>query len=388
MGNEKDRLEAAEDCDGERLGKVYERLADIGADQATARASSILHGLQFEDKDFSKKTKEFSGGWRMRLALARALFMRPDLLLLDEPTNHLDLYAVIWLEHYLATWKKTLLVVSHDRDFLNQVVQQTICIYNEKLYVYRGDYDSFDKAHKIMIQSKRTALQKQEKQLENLKRQAAEMKQKEQKKGGRGKKNEKSSGNKRQAKGQAGGASTKEALIAKIEKMGKIEELPRDYTVQFDFPEVDDLSIPIIQVKMASFGYDPKQPLFVDVDAGIDLQSKIALIGANGSGKTTLMNVLMDVNQPTEGQVEINRKLRTGLFRQHFVDLLDMDETPVSYLERVTSERGADDLTQGDLRKFLGRFGLTGKTQVLKNSQLSGGQKSRLVFADIALRYP
>ena len=123
---EKTRLEADEDADGARLGQVYDRLAAIGADQAKARASAILHGLQFADKDFDKKTREFSGGWRMRLALARALFMRPDILLLDEPTNHLDLYAVIWLEHYLSTWKKTLLVVSHDRDFLNQVVNQTV----------------------------------------------------------------------------------------------------------------------------------------------------------------------------------------------------------------------------------------------------------------------
>jgi ATP-binding cassette subfamily F protein 1 len=388
--NERDRLEADENADGERLAGVYDRLAHIGADQAKARASAILHGLQFEDADFAKKTREFSGGWRMRLALARALFMRPDILLLDEPTNHLDLYAVIWLEHYLSSWKKSLLVVSHDRDFLNHVVNQTICIYNEQLYTYKGDYDSYDTAHKLMIASKRKALEKQQKELIRLKTQVSNAQSKATAQQAKGASKAKGSTgmNRREGKGAAGGAASKEALIAKMETIGKVEELPHDYEVEFDFPDVDDLAVPIIQVKNASFGYEGGPVLFNNVDGGIDLESKIALIGANGSGKTTLMNVLMGKLMPVSGEVNVNRKLRCGLFRQHFVDQVPMDETPIGYLTRVTKARGVEDMTAADFRTFLGRFGLKGKTQTLLIAQLSGGQKSRLVLADIALRYP
>lgn len=334
----------------EKLIAVYERLREIGAYSAEARASAILSGFQFTEEMKQKPTRQFSGGWRMRIALARALFLSPDLLILDEPTNHLDLNAVIWLEHYLKKWKKTLLIVSHDRDFLNYFVTDIIWINNQKLNYYRGDYDTFERTHLIAEKTLEKQRKKQEKKLNQI--------------------------HQKQTK------SAKEEK-AKMLKKGLIEKETKKYTVSFNFGEPEKLKRPIIEVRDASFGYEDGKMLFENLDLNIDLDSKIAIVGPNGAGKTTLINLILGNLEPTSGEVFINRKLVVMKFAQHFVEELEMSENAIAYIQK-----SFPDMTPHDIRQHLGKFGLTGKTHTNAINLLSGGQKSRVMFAKIALHNP
>jgi ATP-binding cassette subfamily F protein 1 len=392
---ERDELEAKgddiSDADGERLGKVYEELSVRRGDSAYARAAKILAGLQFRHEEFVQPSNLFSGGWRKRLSLAQALFMRPDVLLLDEPSNHADLHMMCWLEQYLVRWKRTLVIVSHDREFLNTVCRQVLYMADSKIYSYKGDYDSFETAHKQFVTSQRKKSDKIEKRLKELKRQAAEARQRAtaSDKGSSKGKNQKGPQGKGKAVKAGGGAASKEKLAAEIAQLqAELVAVPKDENEQFDFPDPEHLPLPVIQVKDATFGYDSmNQPLFRRVDEGIDCETKIALIGRNGAGKSTLMKVMMGLLEPTEGEVIINRKLITGYFHQHQLEELVKEETPVEYLMRVGKEAGLE-VDQGFVRRFLGRFGLTGKTQVTTIGLLSGGQRVRVSLAKLALRTP
>lgn len=311
----------------------------------------------------------------MRIALARSLFLRPTLLLLDEPTNHLDLLAVIWLETYLKRWESTLLVVSHDQDFLNNVCTDVIHIYQQKLEYYRGNYDSFKKLFTESVAQKRKAFERQKKILQAAKNKKS---QETGKKGvAKAKRDVKAIGKKADQKSKKKGQEEDEKLSELM------KEVPRDYSVRFEFPDPDKLSIPIIQVDDASFGYTPDKTLFSDLNFGIDMESRIALVGPNGAGKTTLLKLMIGELEPTSGNISRNRKLITGRFTQHFVDKLQYGQNPVEYLNSQFP-----DFTVPELRKFLGRFGLTGQTHLQSIQSLSGGQKSRVVLAEICMRFP
>lgn len=334
----------------ERLISIYERLKEIGAYSAEARASAILSGLQFTEEMKQKPTKQFSGGWRMRIALARALFLSPDLLILDEPTNHLDLNAVIWLEVYLKKWKKTLLIVSHDRDFLNYFVTDIIWINKMKLNYFKGDYDTFERTQLMAKKTLEKQRKKQEKKLAQI-----------------------------QAKQTKSGKEEKKKML----KKGLIEKDDKPYTVSFDFGDPGTLGPPIIEIRDASFGYDKEKLLFENLDLNIDLESKIAIVGPNGAGKSTLINLILGQLEPTSGEILRNRKLRIMKFAQHFVDELEMSENAIAYIQK-----SYPDMKQHDIRQHLGRFGLSGKTHTNAINLLSGGQKSRVMFAKIALANP
>lgn len=336
----------------ERLIEIHKRLRAIGAHSAEARASAILAGLQFTPEMQKKKTKEFSGGWRMRISLARALFILPDLLLLDEPTNHLDLDAVIWLEAYLKKYKKTLLLVSHDRDFLNGVVTDIICLREQKLEYYKGNYDSYEKGLTQTKKQQEKAYKQQQKDLAKI--------QDAQDKNARDKKK-------------------------KIEKNGIVERLGKEYSVKFIFRDPGALGYPVIQVKQASFGYKPGKEnlLFENLELNIDLQSRIAIVGPNGTGKSTLMNLILGELEPTGGEINRNRHLRVAKFSQHFVDQLNMTDTPVEYIAKKFPE-----MKQQEVRNKLGMFNLKGDLHNKPISLLSGGQKSRVAMAEIGLRMP
>lgn len=296
LAEEKRLLESDNVDTGDRLREIYNRLDAIEAYSAEGRASSILSGLQFTEEMKSRPTSSFSGGWRMRIALARALFRRPTLLLLDEPTNHLDLFAVIWLETYLLTqWKNTLLIVSHDQGFLNHVATDIIHIYQQKLDYYRGNYDAFKLIFTEKVESARKNYEKLKKIEENEKRA-------KQKKEQKAKASAKASRDIKVIRNKQIGANKKKDQEEEDPK-GKLEKPPRDYTVIFDFPDPENLSIPIIQVKEVSFGYSPNKLLFRDLDFGIDLQSRVALVGPNGTGKTTLLKLLAGDLEPTSGSV-------------------------------------------------------------------------------------
>ncbi|KAG8191664.1 hypothetical protein JTE90_016454 [Oedothorax gibbosus] len=352
----------------ERLNEVYEELRFIGADSAEARARRILAGLGFTREMQDRATKHFSGGWRMRVSLARALFMEPTLLLLDEPTNHLDLNAVIWLDNYLQGWKKTLLVVSHDQSFLDNVCTDVIHLDNLKLYYYRGNYSLFKKMY---VQKKKELLkeyEKQEKRLKDMKASGKSTKVAE--------KVTKEALTRKQQKNQKKPANDDESGPTELIKR------PRDYLVKFHFPNPPPLNPPVLGLHNVDFAFPGQPPLFKKVDFGIDMDSRVAIVGPNGVGKTTFLRLLKAEITPTQGEQRQNHRLRIGKFDQHSGEQLNLDETPVEYLQRLFN------LNYQDARKQLGSTGLVSHAHTIKNRDLSGGQKARVAMAELALRAP
>lgn len=363
------RLEKGEDNVAERLDKVYEELRAIGAAAAEAKARRILAGLSFTPEMQNRPTKRFSGGWRMRVSLARALFMEPTLLMLDEPTNHLDLNAVIWLNNYLQGWKKTLLIVSHDQSFLDDVCTDIIHLDNQKLYYYRGNYLTFKKMYVQKQKELQKQYDKQEKKLRDLKAGGKSTKQAE--------KQTKDALTRKQQKGKKKGGQEEESQEAT-----ELLKRPKEYTVKFTFPNPPPLSPPILGLHSVDFGYEGQKPLFKNVDFGIDMDSRICIVGPNGVGKSTLLLLLTGKLNPTKGEMRKNHRLKVGFFNQQYADQLNMEETATEYLMRNFN------LPYQDGRKCLGRFGLESHAHTIQISKLSGGQKARVVFAELACRQP
>lgn len=362
------RLEKGDDSVSERLDKVYEELRAIGAAAAEAKARRILAGLSFTPEMQNRPTKKFSGGWRMRVSLARALFMEPTLLMLDEPTNHLDLNAVIWLNNYLQSWKKTLLIVSHDQSFLDDVCTDIIHLDNQKLYYYRGNYLTFKKMY---IQKQKELLkqyEKQEKKLKDLKAGGKSTKQAE--------KQTKEALTRKQQKGK------KKSQEEESHEATELLKRPREYTVKFTFPNPPPLSPPILGLHSVDFGYEGQKPLFRNVDFGIDMESRICIVGPNGVGKSTLLLLLTGKLNPSKGEMRKNHRLKVGFFNQQYADQLNMEEAATEYLQRNFN------LQYQDSRKCLGRFGLESHAHTIQISKLSGGQKARVVFAELSCRQP
>ncbi|XP_062265446.1 ATP-binding cassette sub-family F member 1 isoform X2 [Platichthys flesus] len=294
------RLEKGEDSVAERLEKVYEELRVIGAAAAEAKARRILAGLSFTPEMQNRPTKRFSGGWRMRVSLARALFMEPTLLMLDEPTNHLDLNAVIWLNNYLQGWKKTLLIVSHDQSFLDDVCTDIIHLDNEKLYYYRGNYLTFKKMYVQKQKELQKQYDKQEKKLKELKAGGKSTKQAE--------KQTKEALTRKQQRGKKKGGQEEESQDAT-----ELLKRPKEYTVKFTFPNPPPLSPPILGLHSVDFGYDGQKSLFKNVDFGIDMDTRICIVGPNGVGKSTLLLLLTGKLTPTKGEMRKNHRLRERL---------------------------------------------------------------------------
>ncbi|XP_010519988.1 PREDICTED: ABC transporter F family member 4 [Tarenaya hassleriana] len=364
------------DDTGEKLVELYERLQILGSDAAEAQASKILAGLGFTKEMQVRPTKSFSGGWRMRISLARALFVQPTLLLLDEPTNHLDLRAVLWLEEYLCRWKKTLVVVSHDRDFLNTVCSDIIHLHDQKLQFYRGNFDDFESGYEQRRKEMNKKFEIYEKQVKAAKKSGSRVQQEK-------------------VKDRAKFAAAKEASRNKAKGKVDEDETPaeapkkwRDYSVEFHFPEPTELTPPLLQLIEVSFSY-PNRPDFrlSNVDVGIDMGTRVAIVGPNGAGKSTLLNLLAGDLVPTEGEARRSQKLRIGRYSQHFVDLLTMGETPVQYLLRLHPDQ--EGLSKQEaVRAKLGKFGLPSHNHLTPIAKLSGGQKARVVFTSISMSKP
>ncbi|CAN1803617.1 ABC transporter F family member 4 [Linum perenne] len=353
-----------QDDAGEKLSELYDKLQLMGSDAAEAQASKILAGLGFTKDMQARPTRSFSGGWRMRISLARALFVQPTLLLLDEPTNHLDLRAVLWLEEYLCRWKKTLVVVSHDRDFLNTVCSEIIHLHDLKLQTYRGNFDDFEVGYEQRRKEQNKKFENYEKQMKAAKRSGSRVQQEK-------------------VKDRAKFNVNKDA--------SKSREAPtkwRDYSVEFHFPEPTELTPPLLQLIEVSFSY-PNRPDFrlSNVDVGIDMGTRVAIVGPNGAGKSTLLNLLAGDLVPTEGESRRSQKLRVGRYSQHFVDLLTMDETPVQYLLRLHPEQEGFS-KQEAVRAKLGKYGLPSHNHLTPIAKLSGGQKARVVFTSISMSKP
>ncbi|XP_008183032.2 ATP-binding cassette sub-family F member 1 [Acyrthosiphon pisum] len=357
----------------ERLNKVYDELEVLGVDSAEPRARRILAGLGFSAAMQDRATKDFSGGWRMRVSLARALFLEPTLLLLDEPTNHLDLNAVLWLDNYLQGWKKTLLVVSHDQSFLDNVCNEIIHLDQKKLFYYKCNYNSFKNMYS---QKKKESIKEYDKQEKRLK----ELKKGQSKKQAEKKQIEVLSRKQEKNKGKTG----KGAGMDDDDNTGPTQLLqkPRDYLVKFSFPDPSPLQPPILGLHNISFAYPTQKLLFKNVDFGVDLNSRIAIVGPNGVGKSTFLKLLTNELQPSIGEMRMNHRMKLGKFDQHSGEHLTAEETATEYLMRLF------DLPYEKARKQLGTFGLASHAHIIRMKDLSGGQKARVALAELTLNAP
>lgn len=347
-----------------RMDEIYKRLDELDADTAEARAGKILFGLGFTTEMQRSPTKSFSGGWRMRISLAQALFINPTVLLLDEPTNHLDIEAVVWLENYLSKFNKILFMVSHSQDFMNNVCTKVAHMALGKLTYYDGNYDQYciTRAEKESNQMRR--FQWEQNQIKSMKEYIARF--------GHG-----------SAK-LARQAQSKEKTLARMVRGGLTEAIAKDRQVNFGFPSGGPLPPPMLQFREVSFAYPGRAPLFQNLELGVDMESRICLVGPNGAGKTTLTKLMCRELEPTSGYVAKNAHCVIARFHQHFVDQIDMSLTPLEWMGQEYSE--ITDLTL--LRGALGRFGVSGKLQMTPMRTLSDGQKSRVVFAWMAFKQP
>lgn len=348
--------EACEDPD--RLGEIYDRLLAIDAYTAPARAAQILVGLGFDEEAQARPVESFSGGWRMRVALASLLFSQPDVLLLDEPSNHLDLEAVLWLEDFLIRYPATILLVSHERDFLNNVVDHILHLGSGKLTLYPGGYDAFE----------RQRSERQAQQASARARQQAER--------------EKLQGYIARNSARASTARQAQARAKMLAKMQPIAEMVDDPTLSFDFPDPEELRSPLITLDMASVGYGDA-PVLKRLNLRIDADDRIALLGRNGNGKTTLARLLARQLAAMEGEFNSPGKMRVGYFTQYQVEELDRDETPLQHMTLAMPGVG-----QSQVRGHLGRFGFQGQKATTLVGKLSGGERARLALALITRDAP
>ena len=338
----------AETATGERMAEVQTRLADIDAWSAEARAATILRGLGFTDAETARPCSDFSGGWRMRVALAAVLFSQPDFLLLDEPTNYLDLEGALWLEAYLAKYPHTVLVISHDRGLLNRAVGHILHLSDQKLTLYAGGYDDFIKTRTAQRALQSAEAKKQEARRAHLQSFVDRF------------------------RAKASKAKQAQARLKMLERMEPIRAPEDAARTVFTFPEPETLSPPILRLDGASVGYEGRTVLS-KLDLRIDLDDRIALLGRNGEGKSTLSKLIAGKLAAMAGSVTASSKLRVGYFAQHQVDELHLDETPLDHLRRARPEEAPT-----RHRARLAGFGLAAAQAETKVGQLSGGQKARL----------
>ncbi|MBO9575969.1 MAG: ABC-F family ATP-binding cassette domain-containing protein [Sphingobium sp.] len=349
----------AETCeDPHRLGDLHDRLIAIDAYAAPARAGSILVGLGFDEDMQNRPLDSFSGGWKMRVALGALLFSEPDLLLLDEPSNHLDLEATLWLENFLKEYRGTVLVISHERDLLNNVVDHILHLEGGKVTLYPGGYDAFERQRAERLAQMAAAKEKQDAERAKLQDYVA--------------RNSARASTAKQAQSRAKALARMQPIAAAIE----------DPTLHFGFPNPQALRPPLITLDMAAVGYN-ETPILTRLNLRIDPDDRIALLGKNGNGKTTLARLLAAQLPAMEGSMAASSKMSVGYFTQYQVEELDVTDTPLEHMTREM--KGA---TPGAVRAQLGRFGFSGDRATQKVGSMSGGEKARLALALITRNAP
>ncbi len=351
--------EAETATDPNRIAEIHTRLADIEAHSAPARASAILAGLGFSEADQTRPVSDFSGGWRMRVALAAALFAKPDFLLLDEPTNHLDLEAALWLETYLASYPFGLILVSHDREILNKIPDFILHLDQGKLTRYAGGYDRFERTRNEQ-QARQSALySRQQEQRRHIQAFVDRF------------------------KAKASKAKQAQSRLKMLERMEPIAAINEDRSISLTLPKPEPLSPPVLVIEEGAVGYQPETPILTKLEVRIDMDDRIALLGANGNGKTTLLRLLAGRLKLGDGRMRSSSKLEVGYFAQSQLDELDGDLTALDHLKKLEPMT-----TEQNLRNHLGSFAFTQQKAEVKINNLSGGEKARLALAVICRRHP
>ena len=344
--------------DPHRIAEIQTRLADIDAHSAEARAATILSGLGFDHAAQGRPSAEFSGGWRMRVALAAVLFAAPDLLLLDEPTNYLDLEGALWLEGYLARYPHTVLVISHDRGLLNRAVNGILHLHDRKLTSYSGGYDTFDRVRREKLMLQQSMARKQQAQRAHMQAFVDRFRYK------------------------ASKARQAQSRLKMLERMEPIAAEMEGSVAPIRFPDPDELAPPLMTMDDVTVGYDGR-PVLSKVDLRLDQDDRIALLGANGQGKSTLAKLISGRLDPMNGRRRASPKLKIGYFAQHQADELVAGETPVAHIRRLRPTE-----PEGKLRARLAQGGIAGGVAETKVGNLSGGQKARLLLTLASLDAP
>lgn len=343
---------------GERIAELHALLDTIDGYTAPSRAARLLHGLGFKDDQLSNSVKAFSGGWRMRLNLAQALMCRSDLLLLDEPTNHLDLDAVYWLEDWLKSYPGTLLLISHDRDFLDRITDHIAHAEHQRLTLFTGNYSSFEALRAEQLAQQQMSFQRQKRQIDHIQKFVDRF------------------------RAQATKARQAQSRIKALERMTKIAPAHVDSQFEFHFSEPEKLSDPLLKIEEARIGYG-ETTILRSITLRLSPGDRIGLIGPNGAGKSTLIKLLAGEMQPLAGERRECKDLQIGYFAQHQLEQLHEDESPLRHFQKLDPKA-----TEADLRKFIGSFGFHGDAALDKIGPLSGGEKARLVLGLIVYQKP
>ncbi|MFI8417367.1 ABC transporter ATP-binding protein [Serratia sp. NPDC078593] len=344
--------------DGHAIATLHGKLDAIDAWTVRARASSLLHGLGFSNEQLQSPVRAFSGGWRMRLNLAQALLCRSDLLLLDEPTNHLDLDAVIWLERWLKSYPGTLVLISHDRDFLDPIVDKILHIEQQTIYEYTGNYSSFERQRATKLAQQQSLYQNQQEKVAHLQSFIDRF------------------------KAKASKAKQAQSRIKMLERMELIAPAHVDNPFSFSFREPESLPNPLLRMEKVSAGYGDKI-ILQSIKLNLVPGSRIGLLGRNGAGKSTLIKLLAGTLEPLSGEVGLAKGIKLGYFAQHQLEFLRAEESPLQHLSRI-----APRVLEQQLRDYLGGFGFQGDKVTEATERFSGGEKARLVLALIVWQRP
>ena len=349
---------ANERNDGNAIATVHGKLDAIDAWTIRARASSLLHGLGFSNEQLERPVSDFSGGWRMRLNLAQALICRSDLLLLDEPTNHLDLDAVIWLEKWLKSYQGTLILISHDRDFLDPVVGKIIHIEQQSLFEYTGNYTSFELQRATRLAQQQSMYESQQQKVAHLQSFIDRF------------------------KAKASKAKQAQSRVKMLERMELIAPAHVDNPFHFSFRAPESLPNPLLKMEKVSAGYGDRV-ILDSIKLNLVPGSRIGLLGRNGAGKSTLIKMLAGELAPLHGEIGLAKGIKLGYFAQHQLEFLRADESPLQHLARL-----APQVLEQQLRDYLGGFGFQGDKVTEETKRFSGGEKARLVLALIVWQRP
>ena len=349
-----------ERAEPEEMGEIWERLIAIDADSAPSRASEILAGLGFSQADLSRPMAEFSGGWRMRVALAAALFAEPDILLLDEPTNYLDLEGALWLEARLKKYPSTAVIISHDRELLNTVCTHILHMSNRKLELYTGGYDDFEKTRAEKLRLLEATRAKQEAERAHLQSFVDRF------------------------KAKASKAAQAQSRVKRLAKMQPVTLPPDERVAPFVLPSPDrPIAPPLIRLEKADVGYEPGRPILRNLNLRMDTDDRIGLLGVNGAGKSTFAKMIAGALKPEKGDFLRSGKMRVGWFHQHQIEALDPEDTALEIIRRAMP-----DASENSRRSRLAQYGLPFEKQETKVESLSGGERARLLLNLVAMDAP